>query len=79
MTKKLLNLEKGYQKEKKLFGKGNLFSSAYSSESAISCYKNPEKIFSTKGTTFFYLKVRRRLKHCAIFQKLIILKSSKGT
>ena len=75
MTKKLLNLGKWYQKEKNTFlERENFFSSTFSSESAKSRYKNPEEVFSTKGPTFFYLKLRRRLKHCAIFQKLLNLR-----
>ena len=54
--KEIAESRKMIPKEKNLFGKGNLFSSTYSSESAISCYKNPEKIFSTKGPTFFISK-----------------------
>ena len=36
--------------------------------------KTLKKIFSTKGSTFFYLKLRRRSKQCAIFQKLLNLR-----
>ena len=74
MTKKLLNLEKWHQKEKKLFGKGNLFSSTYSSESAISCYKNPEKMLSTKGPTFFISKSEEGWYIVQFFKKLLNLR-----
>ena len=74
MTKKLLNLEKWYQKEKKLFEKGNLFSSTYSSESAISCYKNPEKMLSTKGPTFFISKSEEGWYIVQTFKKLLNLR-----
>ena len=61
-------------KVKKLFGEGNLFCSTFSSESPISCYKNPEKIFSTKGPTFFISNSEEGWYSVQFFKKLLNLR-----
>ena len=75
-TKKLLNLDKWYQKEKNFLEREICFPQPIPLKARYPVEKNPEKIFSSKAPTFFYIKVRRRLKHCAIFQKLFILRIS---
>ena len=70
--KEIAQSRKLIPKRKKLFGKVNLFSATYSSESAISCYKHPEKIFLTKGPTFFLSQIQKEVDTLCNFSKKML-------
>ena len=73
-NKEIAQSPKMIPKTTKLFRERNHFSSNISSESAVSCYKNPKKNLFDWRPYLFHLEVRRRLKHSAIFQKMVIVK-----
>ena len=76
-NKEIAQSPKMIPKTTKLFRERNHFSSNISSESAVSCYKNPKKIFSTEGPTFFISKYEEGWNILQFFKKWSSSKSSK--
>ena len=67
-TKKLLNLQKWHQKEQNFLEREIIFPQLNPLEARYPVVKTLELSFRLKAL-LFHLKLRRRLKHCAIFQK----------